>query len=135
MPLYAHGKFLPKKNFVLSDHRSFGVLILLQTREWIGSLIKLSEYVECVVKEFYANLSHDFLDPNSPHFEKVSEVNGIPSLLRILHCWRPVFVALDRDEMLSELVGQRMQWSPNTALLVSTLTNMYDVLHKFSTTN
>lgn len=37
--------------------------------------------------------------------------------------------------MLSELVGQRMQWSPNTALLVTNLTNTYAVLHKFATSN
>ena len=62
MPLYAHRKFLAEKNFVLSDHRSFRVLILLQTREWVGSLVKLLGYVERVVKEFYANLTNDVLD-------------------------------------------------------------------------
>lgn len=71
LPLYAHRKFMAEKNFVLSDYMSFGVLILLQTREWVGSLVKLSGYVERVVNEFYANLTNDVLDPKSPHFEKV----------------------------------------------------------------
>ncbi|XP_062081184.1 uncharacterized protein LOC133785989 [Humulus lupulus] len=145
MMLYAHRKFLPERNFVLSDHRSFGVLILLQTREWVGSLVKLSGYVERVVKEFYANLTHDVLDPKSPHFEKVY-VRGqwysftpkdiaITLQIPIATVEDQAAETLDRDEVLSELVGQRMQWSPNTVLLVTNLTNTYVVLHKFATTN
>ncbi|XP_062113087.1 uncharacterized protein LOC133824237 [Humulus lupulus] len=145
MILYAHRKFLPERNFVLSDHRSFGVLILLQTREWVGSLVKLSGYVERVVKEFYANLTNDVLDPKSPHFEKVY-VRGqwysfapkdiaIALQIPIATVEDQAAETLDRDEVLSELVGQRMQWSPNTVLLVTNLTNMYAVLHKFATSN
>ena len=144
MQLYANRKFLAEKNFVLGDHRSFGVLIILQTREWVGSVVKLSGYVDRVVKEFYANLTHDVIDPNSPHFEKVY-VRGrwysfapkeVAFALQI-----PVATVedqndiLDRDEVLSELVGQRMQWSPNTVLQVTNLTNLYAVLHRFATTN
>lgn len=120
------------------------MLILLQTREWVGSLVRLSGYVDRVVKEFYANLTHDVIDPKSPNFEKVY-VRGrwfyfapkdIAIALQI-----PVATVedqaetLDHDEVLSELVGQKMQWSPNTVLQVTNLTNMYAVLHKFATTN
>lgn len=131
-------------NFVLSDHRSFGVLIILQTREWVGSLVKLSGYVERVVKEFYTNLTNDVVDLKSPHFEKVY-VRGrwysfspkdIAIALQIpIATIEDQSETLDRDEVLSELVGQRMQWSPNTPLLVTNLTNTYAVLHKFATSN
>ncbi|XP_062080786.1 uncharacterized protein LOC133785580 [Humulus lupulus] len=43
--------------------------------------------------------------------------------------------SLDKDEVITELVGQKMVWPPNTVISVTNLTYTYAVLHKFATMN
>ena len=43
--------------------------------------------------------------------------------------------SLDKDAVITELVGQTMVWPSNTVISVSNLTYTYSVLHKFATTD
>ncbi|XP_062119342.1 uncharacterized protein LOC133833100 [Humulus lupulus] len=71
MVLYAQRKFIIERNYVLSDHRPFGVLTMLQDRQWTGSLVKFSGFVDRIVKEFYANITNEIIEPSSPLYNKV----------------------------------------------------------------
>ncbi|XP_062100700.1 uncharacterized protein LOC133806624 [Humulus lupulus] len=145
MVLYAQRKFIIERNYVLSDHRPFGVLTMLQDRQWTGSLVKFSGFVDRIVKEFYANLTNEIIEPSSPLYNKVF-VRGHwfscspQDIALALHL--PLDVeddvdgaALDKDMVITELVGQKMVWPSNTVISVSNLTYTYAVLHKFATTN
>ncbi|XP_062089041.1 uncharacterized protein LOC133795604 [Humulus lupulus] len=145
MVLYAQRKFIIETNYVLSDHRPFGVLTMLQDRQWTGSLVKFSGFVDRIVKEFYANLTNEIIEPSSPLYNKVF-VRGHwfsfspQDIALALHL--PLDVeddvdgaSLDKDMVITELVGQKMVWPSNTVISVSNLTYTYAVLHKFATTN
>ncbi|XP_062080079.1 uncharacterized protein LOC133784823 [Humulus lupulus] len=128
MVLYAQRKFLIEKNYVLSDHRPYGVLTMLQDRKWTCSLFKFTGFVDRIVKAFYANITDEIIEAKSPLYCKA------------LHL--PLDVendddldSLDKDEVITELVGQKMVWPPNTVISVTNLTYTYVVLHKFATTN
>ncbi|XP_062104273.1 uncharacterized protein LOC133815450 [Humulus lupulus] len=120
MVLYAQRKFIIERNYVLSDHRPF-------------------------VKEFYANLTNEIIEPSSPLYNKVF-VRGHwfsfspQDIALALHL--PLAVeddvdgaSLDKYMAITELVGQKMVWPSNTVISVSNLTYTYAVLHKFATTN
>ncbi|XP_062116769.1 uncharacterized protein LOC133830738 [Humulus lupulus] len=145
MVLYAQRKFIIERNYVLSGHRPFGVLTMLQDRQWTGSLVKFSGFVDRIVKEFYANLTNEIIEPSSPLYKKVF-VRGHwfsfspQDIALALHL--PLDVeddvdgaSLDKDMVITELVGQKMVWPSNTVISVSNLTYTYVVLHKFATTN
>ncbi|XP_062089607.1 uncharacterized protein LOC133796141 [Humulus lupulus] len=145
MVLYAQRKFIIERNYVLSDHRPFGVLTMLQDRQWTGSLVKFSGFVDRIVKEFYANLTNEIIEPSSPLYNKVF-VRGHwfsfspQDIALALHL--PLDVkddvdgaSLNKDMVITELVGQKMVWPSNTVISVSNLTYTYAVLHKFATTN
>ncbi|XP_062089638.1 uncharacterized protein LOC133796172 [Humulus lupulus] len=145
MVLYAQRKFIIERNYVLSDHRPYGVLTMLQDRNWTGSLVKFTGFVDRIVKEFYANLTHEIVEPKSSLYHKVF-VRGHwfsfspRDIALALHL--PLAVeddvdgaSLDKDMVITELVGQKMVWSSNTVISVSNLTYTYAVLHKFATTN
>ncbi|XP_062119280.1 uncharacterized protein LOC133833033 [Humulus lupulus] len=145
MVLYAQRKFIIERNYVLSDHRPFGVLTMLQGRQWTCSLVKFSGFVDRIVIEFYANLTNEIIEPSSPLFNKVF-VRGHwfsfspQDIALALHL--PLTVeddvdgaSLDKDMVITELVGQKMVWPSNTVISVSNLTYTYAVLHKFATTN
>ncbi|XP_062094277.1 uncharacterized protein LOC133800335 [Humulus lupulus] len=145
MVLYAQRKFIIERNYVLSDHRPFGVLTMLQDRQWTGSLVKFSGFVDRIVKEFYANLTNEIIEPSSPLYNKVF-VRGHwfsfspQDIALALHLPLDVeddvdSASLDRDMVITELVGQKMVWPSNTVISVSNLTYTYAVLHKFATTN
>ncbi|XP_062080123.1 uncharacterized protein LOC133784867 [Humulus lupulus] len=133
------------RNYVLSDHRPFGVLTMLQDRQWTGSLVKFSGFVDRIVKEFYANITNEIIEPSSPLYNKVF-VRGhwfsfSPQDIALALCL-PLTVeddvdgaSLDKDMVITELVGQKMVWPSNTVISVSNLTYTYAVLHKFATTN
>ncbi|XP_062085873.1 uncharacterized protein LOC133791979 [Humulus lupulus] len=145
MVLYAQRKFIIERNYVLSDHRPIGVLTMLQDRQWTDSLVKFSGFVDRIVKEFYANLTNEIIEPSSPLYNKVF-VRGHwfsfspQDIALALHL--PLAVednvdgaSLDKDMVITELVGQKMVWPSNTVISVSNLTYTYAVLHKFATTN
>ncbi|XP_062119129.1 uncharacterized protein LOC133832863 [Humulus lupulus] len=145
MVLYAQRKFIIERNYVLSDHRPFGVLTMLQDRQWTGSLVKFTGFVDRIVKEFYANLTNEIFERTSPVYNKVF-VRGHwfsfspQDIALAFHL--PLDVeddvdgaSLDKDMVITELVGQKMVWPSNTVISVSNLTYTYDVLHKFATTN
>ncbi|XP_062080601.1 uncharacterized protein LOC133785370 [Humulus lupulus] len=145
MVLYAQRKFIIERNCVLSDHRPFGVLTMLQDRQWTGSLVKFSGFVDRIVKEFYANITNEIIEPSSPLYNKVF-VRGHwfsfspQDIALALHLPLDVEddvdgVSLDKDMVITELVGQKMVWPSNTVISVSNLTYTYAVLHKFATTN
>ncbi|XP_062074055.1 uncharacterized protein LOC133778201 [Humulus lupulus] len=143
--LYAQSKFLIEKNYVLSDHRPYGVLTMLQDRKWIGSLVKFTGFVDRIVKEFYVNITDEIIEHKSPLYCKVY-VRGHwfsfspQDIAKALHL--PLddeddddLDSLDKDEVIIELVGQKMVWPPNIVISVTNLIYTYVVLHKFSTTN
>ncbi|XP_062104244.1 uncharacterized protein LOC133815417 [Humulus lupulus] len=139
--LYAQRKFIIERNYVLSDHHPFGVLTMLQDRQWTGSLVKFSGFVDRIVKHFYANLTNEIIEPSSPLYNKVF-VRGHwfsfspQDIALALHLPLPVDGAsLDKDMVITELVGQKMVWPSNTVISVSNLTYTYAVLHKFAITN
>ncbi|XP_062113211.1 uncharacterized protein LOC133824345 [Humulus lupulus] len=145
MVLYAQRKFIIERNYVLSDHRPFGVLTMLQDRQWTGSLVKFSGFVDRIVKEFYANLTNEIIEPSSPLYNKVFVRShwfsfSPQDIALALHL--PLAVeddvdgaSLDKDMVITELVGQKMVWPSNTVISVSNLTYTYAVLLKFATTN
>ncbi|XP_062114085.1 uncharacterized protein LOC133825111 [Humulus lupulus] len=145
MVLYAQRKFIIERNYILSDHRPYGVLTMLQDRKWTGSLVKFTGFVDRIVKEFYANLTNEIIEPKSPLYYKVF-VRGHwfsfspQDIAHALHLPLDVeedddLATLDRDTIITELVGQKMVWPSNTVISVSNLTYTYAVLHKFATTN
>ncbi|XP_062114168.1 uncharacterized protein LOC133825207 [Humulus lupulus] len=145
MVLYAQRKFIIERNYVLSDHRPYGVLTMLQDRKWTGSLVKFTGFVDRIVKEFYANLTNENIEPKSPLYCKVF-VRGHwfsfspQDITLALHLPLDVeddddLASLDKDAIIIELVGKKMVWPSNTVISVSNLTYTYAVLHKFSTTN
>ncbi|XP_062089571.1 uncharacterized protein LOC133796106 [Humulus lupulus] len=145
MVLYAQMKFLIERNYVLSDHHPYGVLTMLQDKKWTGSLVKFTGFVDRIVKEFYANLTNEIIDPKSHMYCKVY-VRGHwfsfspQDIAQALHLPLDVeddddLAPLDKDEVITELVGQKMVRPPNTVISVTNLTYTYVVLHKFATTN
>ncbi|XP_062104360.1 uncharacterized protein LOC133815547 [Humulus lupulus] len=145
MVLNAQRKFIIERNYVLSDHRPYGLLTMLQDRKWTGSLVKFTGFVDRIVKEFYANLTNEIIEPKSSLYNKVF-VRGHwfsfspQDIALALHLPLDVedddnVASLDKDTVITELVGQKMVWPSNTVISVSNLTYTYDVLHKFATTN
>ncbi|XP_062081383.1 uncharacterized protein LOC133786194 [Humulus lupulus] len=145
MVLYAQRKFIIERNYVLSDHRPYGVLTMLQDRKWTGSLVKCTGFMDRIFKEFYANLTNEIIEPKSSLYNKVF-VRGHwfsfspQDIALALHLPLDVgddddLASLDKDMVITELVGQKMVWPSHTVISVSNLTYTYAVLHKFSTTN
>ncbi|XP_062114165.1 uncharacterized protein LOC133825204 [Humulus lupulus] len=145
MVLYAERKFLIERNYVLSDHRPYGVLTMLQDKKWTGSLVKFTFFVDRIVKEFYANLTNEIIEPKSPLYCKVY-VRGHwfsfspQDIAHALHLPLDIeddddLASLDKDAVITELVGKKIVWPSNTVISVTNLTYTYAVLHKFATTN
>ncbi|XP_062089566.1 uncharacterized protein LOC133796100 [Humulus lupulus] len=145
MVLYAQRKLIIERNYVLSDHRPYGVLTMLQDRKWTDSLVKFTGFADRIVKEFYANLTNEIIEPKSSLYNKVF-VRGHwfsfspQDIALALHLPLDVeddddVASLDKDTVITELVGQKMVWPSNTVILVSNLTCTYAVLHKFATKN
>ncbi|XP_062100134.1 uncharacterized protein LOC133806015 [Humulus lupulus] len=97
------------------------------------------------VKEFYANLTNEIMEPKSPLYYKVF-VRGHwfsfspQDIAYALHLPLDVeddddLATLDKDTIITELVGQKMVWPSNTVISISNLTYTYAVLNKFATTN
>ncbi|XP_062114055.1 flocculation protein FLO11-like [Humulus lupulus] len=97
------------------------------------------------VKEFYANLTNEIIEPKSSLYNKVF-VRGHwfsfspQDIALALHLPLDVeddddVASLDKDTVITELVGQKMVWPSNTVISISNLTYTYAVLHKFATTN
>ncbi|XP_062103363.1 uncharacterized protein LOC133814417 [Humulus lupulus] len=110
MVLYDQRKFLIERNYVLSDHRPYGVLTMLQDRKWI---VYFKGHWFSFSPQDIAQALHLPLD--------VEDDDDLASL--------------DTDEVITELVGQKMVWPPNTVISITNLTYTYAVLHKFVTTN
>ncbi|XP_062103965.1 uncharacterized protein LOC133815097 [Humulus lupulus] len=100
---------------------------------------------KCSVKEFYANLTNEIIEPKSSLYNKVF-VRGhwfsfSPQDISLaLHLPLDVeddddVASLDKDTVITELVGQKIVWPSNTVISVSNLTYTYAVLHKFARTN
>ncbi|XP_062089730.1 uncharacterized protein LOC133796273 [Humulus lupulus] len=109
------------------------------------SLVKFTGFVDRIVKEFYTNLTDEIIEPKSPLYCKVF-VRGHwfsfspQDIAHALHL--PLVVeddddltSLDKDAVITELVGQKMVWPYNTIISVTNLTYTYAVLHKFATMN
>ncbi|XP_062119015.1 uncharacterized protein LOC133832723 [Humulus lupulus] len=145
MVLYAQRKFIIERYYFLSDHRPYGVLTMLQDRKWTGSFVKFTGFVDRIVKEFYANLTNEIIEPKSSMYNKVF-VRGHwfsfspQDIALALHLPLDVeddddVASLDKGTIITELVGKKMVWPSNTVISVSNLTYTYAVLHKFATTN
>ncbi|XP_062100392.1 uncharacterized protein LOC133806288 [Humulus lupulus] len=145
MVLYAQRKFIIERNYILSDHWPYGVLTMLQDRKWTGSLVKFTGFVDRIVKEFYANLTNEIIKPKFPLYCKVF-VRGHwfsfspQDIALALHLPLDVeddddLASLDKDVVITELVGQKMVWPSNTVISITNLTYTYAILHKFATTN
>ncbi|XP_062100725.1 uncharacterized protein LOC133806645 [Humulus lupulus] len=110
MVLYAQRKFIIERNYVLSDHRPYGVLTMLQDRKW--TVFVRGHWFSFSPQDIALAL-HLPLD--------VEDDDDVASL--------------DKDMVITELVGQKIVWPSNTVISVSNLTYTYAVLHKFATTN
>ncbi|XP_062086168.1 uncharacterized protein LOC133792276 [Humulus lupulus] len=110
MVLYAQRKFIIERNYVLSDHRPFGVLTMLQDRQW----------TVFVRGHWFSFSPQDIALALHLPLDVEDDVDG---------------ASLDKDMVITELVGQKMVWPSNTVISVSNLTYTYAVLHKFATTN
>ncbi|KAM6575175.1 hypothetical protein CsatA_023502 [Cannabis sativa] len=71
MKFYENRNFTVEKNFNVIAHKPFGVYNMLKERQWVDTLIGFDGYVDRIVKEFYANISDEFLDEDSFMFCKV----------------------------------------------------------------
>ncbi|XP_062104128.1 uncharacterized protein LOC133815288 [Humulus lupulus] len=137
MVLYAQRKFIIERNYVLSDHRPFGVLTMLQDRQWTGSLVKFSGFVDRIIKEFYANITNEIIEPSSPLYNKVF-VRGhwfsfSPQDIALALCL-PLTVkddvdgaSLDKDMVITELVGQKMPTSHTATISFDMASFLYKV--------
>ncbi|KAM6569415.1 hypothetical protein CsatB_017400 [Cannabis sativa] len=71
MKFYGNTNFTVEKNFNVIAHKTFGVYNMLKKRQWVDTLIGFDGYVDRIVKEFYANITDEFLDEDSFMFGKV----------------------------------------------------------------
>ncbi|KAM6562997.1 hypothetical protein CsatB_022995 [Cannabis sativa] len=65
MKFYENRNFTVEKNFNVIAHKPFGVYNMLKERQWVDTLIGFDGYVDRIVKEFYANITDEFLDEDS----------------------------------------------------------------------
>ncbi|XP_060968793.1 uncharacterized protein LOC133036272 [Cannabis sativa] len=66
--LYATQKFESERNYDLQAHMVYGIVKFIQFHQWENTLTGFNGYIANIVKDFYANLSDDFLDENSRLF-------------------------------------------------------------------
>ena len=140
---YANRKMVYERNFDIASYRVFGVVGLLQERDWLGSLQGFIGTVDQLVKEFYANITDDIFDPKSDLFGKVYlrghcfdfSPKEIASAMGLPVGIKTDEIEVDKDIALSEIVGQKVTWAPSTTVTIGDLSYTYGVLMRFALSN
>lgn len=148
MLFYAsHAKIgiLEEKNIDIEDLKSHGIFQFLESRKFLVPNTNIDSYVESVVRNFYANLSSDINNRNSPRFGKcfvrgrVYEFNpksinralGLPNIDDESMC-------LNKDVVANFLTkGKVTKWPSKSSekLPASRVSSLYSALHKLCLTN
>ncbi|KAM6569348.1 hypothetical protein CsatB_017333 [Cannabis sativa] len=113
MKFYENRNFTVEKNFNVIAHKPFGVYNMLKERQWVDTLIGFDGYVDRIVKEFYANITDEFLDEDSFMFGKVFvrghwysfTVKDVAEALNLPMRIEPTDVEFDRQKVFGYLTG------------------------------
>ncbi|KAM6547318.1 hypothetical protein CsatB_018994 [Cannabis sativa] len=118
MKFYENRNFIVEKNFNVIAYKLFGVYNMLKERQWMDTLIGFWYYsfdgcVDRIVKEFYANITDEFLDEDSFIFGKVfvrghwysSTVKDVAEALNLPMGIETTDVEFDRQKVFGYLTG------------------------------
>ncbi|KAM6580080.1 hypothetical protein CsatA_003854 [Cannabis sativa] len=141
--LYANRKFESERNYDLHAHRVYGIVKFIQFHQWENTLTGFIGYIANIVKDFYANLTDDFLDENSRLYRRVY-VRGhwfsfsekdIAQALQLPENVSNAVMSMDRELMHSELTGARSELKPGESLRITHLTFAHASLMRFALSN
>ncbi|KAM6555740.1 hypothetical protein CsatB_002759 [Cannabis sativa] len=141
--LYATRKFECVRNYDLHAHRVYGIVKFIQFHQWENTLTGFNGFIANIVKDFYANLTDDFLDENSRLYRRVY-VRGhwfsfskkdIAHALQLPENVSNPVMSMDRELMLSELTGARYELKPGESLRITHLTFAHASLMRFALSN
>ncbi|KAM6541968.1 hypothetical protein CsatB_006415 [Cannabis sativa] len=141
--LYATRKFESERNYDLHAHRVYGIVKFIQFHQWEHTLTGFIGFIANIIKEFYANLTDDFLDENSRLYRRVY-VRGhwfsfsekdIAQALQLPENVSNAVMSMDRDLMHSELTGARSELKPGESLRITHLTFAHASLMRFALSN
>ncbi|KAM6548649.1 hypothetical protein CsatB_020325 [Cannabis sativa] len=141
--LYATRKFESERNYDLHAHRVYGIVKFIQFHQWENTLTGFIGFIANIIKEFYANLTDDFLDENSRLYRRVY-VRGhwfsfsekdIAQALQLPENVSNAVMSMDRDLMHSELTGARSELKPGESLRITHLTFAHASLMRFALSN
>ncbi|KAM6548535.1 hypothetical protein CsatB_020211 [Cannabis sativa] len=125
MKFYENRNFTVEKNFNVIAHKPFGVYNMLKERQWVDTLIGFDGYVDRIVKEFYANITDEFLDEDSFMFGKALNLPmGI----------EPTDVEFDRQKVFGYLSGDN-EIELSDTMHMSQLTYQHAALMRFALSN
>ncbi|KAM6548123.1 hypothetical protein CsatB_019799 [Cannabis sativa] len=125
MKFYENRNFTVEKIFNVIAHKPFGVYNMLKERQWVDTLIGFDGYVDRIVKEFYANITNEFLDEDSFMFGK--DLN-LPMGIE------PTDVEFDRQKVFGYLSGDN-EIELSDTMHMSQLTYQHAALMRFALSN
>ncbi|KAM6544010.1 hypothetical protein CsatB_008457 [Cannabis sativa] len=142
MKFYENRNFTVEKNFNVIAHKPFGVYNMLKERQWVDTLIGFDGYVDRIVKEFYANITDEFLDEDSFMFGKVFvrghwysfTVKDVAEALNLPMGIEPTDVEFDRQKVFGYLTGDNEVELSDT-MHMSQLTYQHAALMRFALSN
>ncbi|KAM6574826.1 hypothetical protein CsatA_023153 [Cannabis sativa] len=142
MKFYENRNFTVEKNFNVIAHKPFGVYNMLKERQWVDTLIGFDGYVDRIVKEFYANITDEFLDEDSFIFGKVFvrghwysfTVKDVPEALNLPMGIEPTDVEFDRQKVFGYLSGDN-EIELSDTMHMSQLTYQHAALMRFALSN
>ncbi|KAM6567838.1 hypothetical protein CsatA_026966 [Cannabis sativa] len=142
MKFYENRNFTVEKNFNVIAHKPFGVYNMLKERQWVDTLIGFDGYVDRIVKEFYANITDEFLDEDSFMFGKVfvrghwysSTVKDVAEALNLPMGIEPTDVEFDRQKVFGYLSGDN-EIELSDTMHMSQLTYQHAALMRFALSN
>ncbi|KAM6545480.1 hypothetical protein CsatB_026216 [Cannabis sativa] len=142
MKFYENRNFTVEKNFNVIAHKPFGVYNMLKERQWVDTLIGFDGYVDRIVKEFYANITDEFLDEDSFMFGKVFvrghwysfTVKDVAEALNLPMGIEPTDVEFDRQKVFSYLSGDN-EIELSDTMHMSQLTYQHAALMRFALSN
>ncbi|KAM6560012.1 hypothetical protein CsatA_029251 [Cannabis sativa] len=142
MKFYENRNFTVEKNFNVIAHKPFGVYNMLKERRWVDTLIGFDGYADRIVKEFYANITDEFLDEDSFMFGKVFvrghwysfTVKDVAEALNLPMGIEPTDVEFDREKVFGYLTSDNDVELFDT-MHMSQLTYQHAALMRFALSN
>ncbi|KAM6600626.1 hypothetical protein CsatA_020235 [Cannabis sativa] len=142
MKFYENRNFTVEKNFNVIAHKPFGVYNMLKERQWVDTLIGFDGYVDRIVKEFYANITDEFLDEDSFMFGKVFvrghwysfTVKDVAETLNLPMGIEPTDVEFDRQKVFGYLSGDN-EIELSDTMHMSQLTYQHAAFMRFALSN